>query len=95
MQKVLPHFPVNQLEVINYAINSFLVHNFTLYLEALGNTRSASQTFLTVPHKSCILSHSEGLFFFAESAVLPEKELQTQFAILIRISLSALLLTII
>ena len=44
-KQVLPHFPVNQLEVINYAINSFLVHNFTLYLEALGNTRSASQTF--------------------------------------------------
>lgn len=61
-KQVLPHFPVNWLEVINYAIKSFLVHNFTLYLKALGNTRSASQTFFpTMSHKSCILSHSEGL----------------------------------
>ena len=93
-KQVLPHFPVNWLEVINYAIKSFLVHNFTLYLKALGNTRSASQTF----SQQCLINH---VFrhtlkaLFADSAVLPEKVLQTQFATLIQVSLSSLLVTII
>ena len=93
-KQVLPHFPVNWQKSSVMPLSHFLFiisHCTWKHLEIQG---------LLVKHFSqqCLINH---VFchtlkaLFAHSAVLPEKVLQSQFATLIQVSLSSLLVTII
>lgn len=93
-KQVLPHFPVNWQKSSIMPLSHFLFiisHCTWKHLEIQG---LLVKFFLTMPHKSCILSHSEGLICRI-SRISWKSVTNPQFATLIQVSLFSLLLTII